>query len=129
MILYLAVALFVFHYIADYLLQPEWMAMNKSKDNLVLLSHTLRYTMIQAIPLLGGMVFIGYTWAVVSACMTFILVTHTVTDYFTSRATGKAYVAGKFYGSKGFFSILGFDQLCHQLQLVACLIMIDRWNS
>lgn len=90
------------HWIGDFVLQSDWMAKNKSKSNKVLLIHTSVY----CLPLL----WFGWKFALINMAL------HTVTDFFTSRATSKLYASGKIHW---FFVVIGFDQFIH----TTCLIL------
>lgn len=120
----LPISVLVVHFIADFLLQSDWMAVNKSKSNAALTAHVTVYA---ACFLVFGIHF---------AAVTFYL--HWITDYFTSRWTSKLWffkyvcsycgepwdthdcgkVDGPFWTyvhSKRhwFFVVIGLDQLIH----------------
>lgn len=131
-------ALLVTHFIADFLLQTDWMALNKSKWTdfftlphndpsqnfqgiLALLSHTGLYALC----------FLPFGWAF--ALVTFGL--HTLTDAVTSRITSKLWffrpktgpvhaenVSNTWeYGGGNrhyFFVVIGLDQLIHGVTLL-----------
>jgi hypothetical protein len=64
-------------------------------------------------------ILLGVNWKVsVFVFITFVL--HTTTDYYTSRIVSKKF-ANNHYGSPipnfGAFSIIGFDQVLHYVQL------------
>lgn len=130
------ILLFVTHYIADFRLQTNWMAMNKSKwlddirtlftpkDELLpsgvlaLFLHVLVYS---ACFIWLGLVFAGITF-----------VTHLVTDAITSLI-GRRYwfVSAKddtlvFDDLKRslFFRTIGFDQLVHTITLLGTLYLL-----
>ena len=63
------------HFIGDFFLQTNWMALNKSKDFKALLSHTLIYSLC--------FLWLGWEFALV----TFLL--HTGTDAVTSQLTSR----------------------------------------
>jgi hypothetical protein len=105
----------IIHWIADFVLQDEKWALGKSKNIDDLLLHTSIYSFIWFI--IGIFVFpiekVMLFWII-----TFI--THTITDYFTSRIVSKKF-ANNHYGSAipnfGAFTIIGFDQVLHYIQL------------
>lgn len=105
----------VTHWIADFIFQDEKWASSKSKNTSDLLKHTSLYSTLWFIP----MVFIiGVYSSLIFIVVTFIF--HTLTDYFTSKIVTKRFEQ-QYYGSKipnfGAFTIIGFDQLLHYLQL------------
>ena len=108
------------HWIADFVLQTDWQAQNKSKSNFALLSHTSNYSMVWLLPmcLVFGKMKEGATtewivWTTFYFCIiTFIA--HTITDYFTSRLNSKLWAGGKVHY---FFVSVGFDQVLHYGQL------------
>ena len=112
----------IVHWFADFIMQDEKWALGKSKNWEDLLSHTTVYSILWSIP----MIFLFYNenfikWWLSISC--FILVTflaHTITDYFTSRIVSKKFT-NKEYGSAipnlGGFTIIGFDQVLHYIQL------------
>lgn len=88
------------HFIADFILQSDWMAKNKSKSNKALLIHIAVYT-------LALMVF-GIKFAIING------VIHMLIDYFTSRMTSRLWQQQK---SHEFFVVIGLDQYLHFLTL------------
>ena len=108
------------HWVADFVLQTDWQAQNKSKSNFALLSHTSNYSMVWLLPmcLVFGKMKEGATtewivWTTFYFCIiTFVV--HTITDYFTSRLNSKLWSAGKVHY---FFVSVGFDQVLHYGQL------------
>ena len=111
------ILIIVMHYIADFIMQDEKWALGKSKNLTPLLKHTTTYSILWFLPvwgvsgdLLNSFAFVGITF-----------IAHTLTDYFTSRVVSKMFERG-YYGSPipnlGAFSIIGFDQVLHYLQLI-----------
>jgi len=110
----------VVHFIADFICQDEKWALGKSKNWSDLLSHTFTYSFVWLFPALIYCIYmkINPLYAVLFSFITFV--SHTITDYFTSRVTNKLYAKGKFGSSipnLGFFSMIGFDQVLHYAQL------------
>jgi hypothetical protein len=120
----------IIHWIADFIFQDERWAIGKSKNWKDLLSHTFTYSVIWYAVIVCfaiiGNHFNGPTikdlgwssWMMLFPVITFIF--HTATDYVTSRIVSKKFAEGK-YGSPipnfGAFSIIGFDQVLHYIQL------------
>jgi membrane-bound metal-dependent hydrolase YbcI (DUF457 family) len=95
------------HFIGDFLLQSDKIAINKSKDNLVLLSHVALYCV--PLTLVGLIVPINLAWIL------FNTIAHFITDYITSR------MASYFWRNEKrhwFFVTIGLDQAIH----MTCLI-------
>lgn len=93
-------ALVTFNFMADFVLQSDWMAINKSKSFLPLLVHVAIYDMC----------FWGFGWKF--AAITFAA--HFIQDALTSRLNSKLWAAEKRHW---FFVAVGFDQLLHTYQL------------
>jgi hypothetical protein len=93
--------LFILHFIADFMCQSDWMALNKSKRLWPLTVHCLVYT----IPFTA----MGMDFAIK------IGLAHFLTDYYTSRATSALWIRGKRHW---FFVMIGFDQLIHTLVIM-----------
>lgn len=117
-LLFVYVGLLAVHWVADFVLQTDWQATNKSKNNYALGAHVLTYTLA-----LGG--FAGAVLDVSSATFLFIAgngVLHFCTDWATSRGTSHLWQAGKRHD---FFVLVGLDQLIHHLTLAATLCWWD----
>lgn len=94
------------HFLGDFILQTNKMAINKSKDNKYLLLHCTVYT----IPLF----WFGWVFALING------VAHFITDYFTSRATSHLHSKGERHW---FFVVIGLDQAIHITTLVVTLFI------
>lgn len=125
----------VLHYIGDFIFQDEEWAVNKSKSFICLIRHTLTYSFLWFVSsyllfryyeghgssesLIGSMLFFTIT-----------LFFHTVTDYYTSRITSNLF-AKKKLGSPipnlGAFSMIGFDQILHYLQLFTTYYFVTKF--
>lgn len=112
------ISLLLMHFIADFVMQNNWMAQNKSKTNYPLLVHVLVYGFVFLIP---SIVLFNY-----SVILAFIFVVanvflHFITDYCSSRVSSRLYQEGKLGSNTlpnfGFFSIIGFDQFIHYTTL------------
>lgn len=118
------------HYLADFELQDDWMALNKSKKLWPLTAHILVYAGVFALvfgPLFGVITF----------------VTHWLTDYLTSRWTSKLWFLRDVTGDRGdrlgdnevivevlptrhrFFCGIGVDQMVHQYCLLVAVLWLD----
>lgn len=100
------------HWIADFVFQNDWMAVNKSKDVVALLAHVSAYAFTV------GMLLNIYTSASLYAGWMFILITflaHFTTDAVTSNITSCLWEKEKRHW---FFVTIGFDQLLHYFQLL-----------
>lgn len=110
MISYLDLAIIlILHWIFDFICQTHWEATNKSKSLRALISHTGKYSTLWVIP---AVLYLPQQPAIFFVLATFI--SHTITDYFTSRWTAKLYAKGDYHN---FFVVVGLDQLLHYTQL------------
>lgn len=137
------------HWIADFVLQTEKQAKCKSKNLHDLLSHTIYYSIITSLfyillfPCIYSFTELepGYLNIIYFTLITFI--THTITDYFTSRINNKfiperEYVHSykiidkfSFFRYKNenwhnFFVSIGFDQVLHYTQLFMCYYLLKN---
>lgn len=109
-------SLLIVHFIADFLLQSDWMALNKSKNREALAAHCFVYALC-FVPL----------WGLTFAFYTFVF--HYWTDRYTSKCTSKLWFIDLYPGDglapgellatvnmtkrHWFFVAIGFDQLIH----------------
>lgn len=118
----LAISLLTTHFIADFLFQTDWMALNKSKNWRALLWHTLVYSYC--------FLWCGLAFAIAT------LILHIITDAVTSRITSKLWfidlkprigvtcrdpftmLASLKPTRHWFFVVIGLDQLIHGITLV-----------
>jgi len=84
------------HFLADFVLQNDKMALNKSKSNMWLGLHAFIY-------MLPFLLF-GWKFALINGVLHFIV------DYMTSRGTSKLWAAEERHW---FFTLIGFDQAVH----------------
>lgn len=84
------------HWFADFILQSDRIAINKSSSDKVLLWHVTLY----------GVCFIGFGLAFAAANA----VLHFMTDWITSRITKKLWLAEERHW---FFVVIGVDQATH----------------
>lgn len=106
---YELITLLFLHWVADFLLQTDKMAINKSKDPHWLIFHVMVY----CVPF-----FCGFFFFAVQPVVTFILITfmcHSFTDLITSNISARFWQKNDRYN---FFVIVGFDQFLHVVQLI-----------
>lgn len=135
------------HFVGDFILQNNAMAIGKSKDNWILARHVSVYSVTVAAglwPVIG--------WRAAFTLWTLTYGAHFVTDYFTSRWTSRLWFVGQtcqqekrtesdgeysvtrydwvpqFDGTKrhDFFVAIGFDQLLHAVQLGFTLVLVVK---
>jgi len=126
-------AIIIIHFIADFIFQDERWANGKSKNNTSLVTHTIVYSIVFTFLLFGFQLIYEYDSNIMLlmekvvhfGMITFVF--HTITDYFTSRVVSKKFV-NKEYGSSvpnfGAFTIIGFDQVLHYVQMFITYIVI-----
>lgn len=98
------------HFVADFLLQPDWMATRKSSNTWILALHCLVYGAI--------FVLIGWAYAAVNGLL------HFAVDFVTSRLTSHFYET-EGYGRK-FFNAIGLDQAIHMTILYLTYVWLVR---
>lgn len=128
-----------FHWIADFVLQTEWQATNKSKNIKALIAHTTTYSTFW-LPV--SLIFFDFSFLNSLAFVGITFLFHTATDYLTSKLNTRlvteirkeqieAFQKGllecspqeNFLNSIGkgkwhnFFVSVGFDQVLHYAQL------------
>jgi len=104
MIYYILLIIWV-HFIADFVLQSDRMAINKSSDNLWLSIHSLCY----GLPFLALFFIFGIKFIV------FNIVAHFIIDWITSKGTSKLWKENKRHW---FFVLIGLDQAIHLTILI-----------
>jgi hypothetical protein len=95
------IVILVMHFLADFVCQNDWMAVNKSKRFDALLAHVCIY----AAP------FMVFGWRF--SLITFL--THIITDAITSRCTSYLWQQNQRHW---FFVVIGLDQLIHTVTLL-----------
>jgi len=95
------ILLMVFHFVGDFILQSDYMSVNRSKDFGVLVMHCACYSAV--------FLFFGITFAL----LTFGL--HLLVDLWTIEISDVLWKRGTRHW---FFAWLGFDQLMHQVLLI-----------
>lgn len=97
------------HFFADFICQTDYLAINKSKDSLVLAIHVAIYS----IPFF----WFGWKFAVINALM------HFATDFVTSRVTSYLW---KHEQRHWFFVVIGLDQAIHMTCLFGTYIWLVK---
>src|SRR3954468_4200259 len=93
------------HWVADFVCQSDWMAVNKSRDIEALMLHASVYTFV-----LGCLnIHLSFLFLVIT------FVAHFFTDGVTSRIASYLWEKEKRHW---FFVTIGFDQLLHYAQLL-----------
>lgn len=112
----LLTSIFVMHYLADFWVQSQWMAENKSKKWPPLLFHIVSYTLVIH---LWGLFFTPWSLAGITTFAILQGIMHLVTDYHTSRMASKQFADGK---TRRGFQVIGLDQLIHHVCLTTLVI-------
>lgn len=115
----------IIHWIADFIFQDEKWAVGKSKNLDDLLNHTTVYSLLWWIPvsIMLDSISLGSLFVII----TFII--HTITDYFTSSKVNQLFEDKKLGSSIpniGAFSVIGFDQVLHYLQLFGTYYILTK---
>jgi hypothetical protein len=86
-------AIIIIHWIADFIMQDEKWALGKSKNWSDLLSHTWIYSVVffGLLPFLNPLFDIGITFYQGFYFFLITFITHTITDYITSRVVSKRF--------------------------------------
>jgi hypothetical protein len=125
----LPLSIITLHFIGDWLLQSNWMALNKSRNTLALVTHVL----VMSCAMLIGMAAIGYDDRLAFTFISFNALAHYATDAITSQITSELWFMvpalspngkpnGLFTYDTGnkrywFFITIGADQLIHYATL------------
>lgn len=110
--------LFIVHYVADFVIQSQKSAENKSHSFRALWEHIFSYYMFSIIAIVVPSLLISPTntlnigWIYYVVCISSI---HMLTDFFTSKFNTKMYKSKK---TKLFWIGIGGDQLLHQIQII-----------
>ena len=94
------------HFIADFVLQSNKVAINKSKDIKCLVWHCFIYFV--------AMLVFGPTFALINAIL------HFITDYVTSKITSYLWITNQ---RRWFFITIGLDQAIH----ITCLFITLKY--
>lgn len=119
--IYILFGILIIHWFADFFLQTDQMATNKSTSNYWLTKHVLTYTAVWFISMLIYCAYLdGFNWTQRGVNLVFIFpivtfICHWITDYFTSRLNTSLHKKGDIHN---FFVSIGADQVYHYVQLV-----------
>jgi membrane-bound metal-dependent hydrolase YbcI (DUF457 family) len=111
-------SLLVAHFIGDYVLQSDKMALGKSKGFKPLVFHIFVYS----IALFFFAIGLAASWKAALSYVIFNGLCHMVIDFVTSRAASYEWANENRHN---FFVILGLDQLAHQLCLIFTIPMLS----
>lgn len=102
------------HTVADFGLQTQWQAENKSKSLEALSRHVLSYTLAMA----GGYAvlctFTNFELYMLPLFIVWVGVSHFLTDLITSKMSSAAWKRKKI---KRFWCVIGIDQMLHTWQI------------
>jgi len=104
------------HFLADFVCQSNWMAINKSKSDFALSVHVITYTSVLAF----GLLLVSFTNNM-SIYLMFNAFCHFITDFFTSRLNSKLWAKEN---KHWFFVGIGFDQFIHAATLISSAILL-----
>lgn len=115
--------LVIVHFLADFGLQTNDQAVNKSTSNKYLLYHVGVYSLAWFVAMWGftGMWDMAFCFAAITFAM------HYLTDFITSRISKKFFATNDYHNG---FVTVGFDQVLHYLQLIitySWLISYTKW--
>ena len=107
-------ALIVSHWFGDFLLQSDWMALNKSKHWDALAVHVAVYTLT----FIPALLWIFGNTPIVVHFLAVTALAHFATDAVTSRINARLWQAEQRHW---FFVAVGADQVLHYTQLILTL--------
>ena len=114
-LLFLIVGLLFAHFVADFICQNDYVAINKSKYLPVLALHVVIYAVVLA----AASATLGSVLGTLAVGNFFLFLginslSHFLVDFFTSRANSYLWKANRHW----FFCMIGFDQFLHAAILV-----------
>lgn len=118
--IYVILAIFVVHFLADFVFQTSQMATGKGKSLKWLSVHIGVYGFVSLMSLymVGKFIdsfYLGFAWWLGNVAL------HFITDFITSKITSKFWEAKNY---RLFFVMIGFDQLIHNLCLIGTLYAV-----
>ena len=114
----LIIGILFMHWVADFVLQTDWQAKNKSSNNIALLKHVGSYSAVLFVAslFLFTKTEIALYWVMLNSLL------HFATDYVTSRINSYLWNKGDVHN---FFVMVGFDQLIHYVCLFGTLLVLQ----
>ena len=111
------------HWVADFVCQTQWMAINKSKNNWALGVHVLVYGFVtyNLFWLINYFFLDAFSTLTLAVWTVVNMALHAIVDYNTSRVTSKLWAEQK---THNFFVMIGFDQFIHYVCLFVTLKFI-----
>jgi hypothetical protein len=113
-------ALLIAHWVADFVCQNRWMAINKCSNIKALSLHVAIYTIVFALLMGITPLYWNHPTELFLSWILINCVLHFITDFFTSKATKFLF---SFENKHYFFVMIGFDQLIHY----GCLLYSFSW--
>lgn len=114
--MYNVLGILLCHTIADFVVQTDWQAKNKSKRWDALTLHVSTYTLTMMVGVC--LVLRSFEWSGLWIFVTFA--THFLTDAITSRISSRMWAQSR---PHAFFVVVGFDQWIH----MATLLLTAQW--
>lgn len=112
------------HWVADFYLQTDEMAINKSKSNSWLAKHVLIYTVTLYFGMMAWWLFLlnlaAFTFLQLTLWVIINGILHFLQDYLSSRVTAELWQKGDRHN---FFVVIGLDQFVHYV----CLFGTFYW--
>jgi len=115
---YLILYLLFIHFVADFIAQSDWMAINKSKRWDALSLHVAVYTVILSIS-----IWLILPWKIALIYGALNGAIHFITDAITSRITSTLWARNKRHW---FFVAIGADQFLHYFALIMTYEMLIK---
>lgn len=94
------------HWVGDFVMQNDWMASNKSKNNYALSAHVFTYCAVFLFVLMAN----GNNGLTIIEFVGINGIIHWAVDYVTSRINAKLWANNQIHN---FFVSVGFDQFIH----------------
>lgn len=121
--IYIVLTILFFHWLADFVLQSEDQAKNKSTSWSYLISHTVQYSLFWIMPVIIYAIFTHNTNGLPLLFIPITFIAHTATDYYTSRVNKVLWDNQKVHD---FFVSIGFDQFLHFVQLLLTYYILTK---
>lgn len=112
------IAIIWVHFIADFLLQSDWMALNKSKSFTALYTHSFVYSL----PFIFIVYFCNMHGLYAFVFILAIFLSHFLVDGISSKITSWLYKRGERHW---FFVVIGLDQAVHMTTLILFYNMVS----